>query len=69
MAYRFEREFFNAMPHGDTAEWAFDNFKKKATEAGGIISDDLMSEFREEVQRGLSQSLDNLEMMEEEDYI
>jgi len=28
-----------------------------------------MQEFREEVARGLTQSRDNLEMMEEEDYI
>ncbi len=65
----FEREFFNSMPHGDTEDWAFENFKQKAIAAGGEISDDLMNEFREEVQRGLSQSRDNLEMMEEVDYI
>ena len=65
----FDREFFSAMPSGDTAQWAFQNFKDKAVAAGGVISDDLMEEFREEVNRGLSQSRDNIGMMEEEDYI
>ena len=65
----FEREFFSAMPHGDTESWAFDNFKQKAVAAGGVISDELMEQFREEVARGLSQSRDNITMMEEEDYI
>ena len=66
----FDRDFFSAMPHGDTESWAFDSFKKKAVAAGGVISDELMEEFREEVSRGLSQSRDNITMMvEEEDYI
>ena len=65
----FERDFFSAMPHGDTEQWAFENFKEKAIAAGGVISDDLMEELRAEVSRGLSQSKDNLGMMEEEDYI
>ena len=65
----FERDFFSSMPHGDTEQWAFDNFKKQAVAAGGVISDELMEEFREEVSRGLSQSRDNIGMMEEEDYI
>ncbi len=65
----FERDFFSAMPHGDTEQWAFENFKEKAVAAGGVISDELMEELRTEVSRGLSQSKDNLGMMEEEDYI
>jgi Pyruvate/2-oxoacid:ferredoxin oxidoreductase delta subunit len=65
----FERDFFSAMPHGDTEQWAFENFKEKAQAAGGVISDDLMEEFRAEVARGLSQNKDNIGMMEEEDYI
>ena len=64
----FERGFFE-MPHGDTEEWAFDNFKDKARAAGGVISDDMLQEFRDQVAMGLTQSRDNLEMMEEEDYI
>ena len=65
----FERNFFSAMPHGDTEQWAFENFKEKAVAAGGVISDELMEEFRQEVARGLSQNKDNIGMMEEEDYI
>ena len=65
----FERDFFSAMPHGDTEQWAFDTFKEKAVAAGGVISDELMEEFRQEVARGLSQNKDNIGMMEEEDYI
>jgi len=65
----FERDFFSAMPHGDTEQWAFENFKEKAVAAGGVISDELMEEFRAEVARGLNQNKDNIGMMEEEDYI
>jgi len=65
----FERDFFSAMPHGDTEQWAFESFKEKAMAAGGVISDDLMEEFRQEVARGLNQNKDNIGMMEEEDYI
>ncbi len=64
----FDRGFFD-MPQGDTEGWAFDNFKKQAAAAGGVISDELMENFRQEVARGLSQSRDDLGMMEEEDYI
>ena len=65
----FEPGFFH-MPHGDTEEWAFENFKAKAIAAGGDISDELLEEFRQGVAHGLSQSRDNLGMMAEEaDYI
>ena len=61
--------FFN-MPQGDTEEFAFANFRQKAKAAGGVISDELLEELRQEVARGMAQSTDNLEMMyEEEDYI
>ncbi len=66
---QFDAGFFD-MPHGDATEWAFDEFKKKAQEAGGEITDTLIADFKEEVQRALGLSNDNLEMMyEEEDYI
>ncbi|PKB68690.1 MAG: hypothetical protein BZY81_01265 [SAR202 cluster bacterium Io17-Chloro-G4] len=65
----FERDFFSAMPHGDTEQWAFENLKERAIAAGGVISDSLMEEFRQEVSRGLTQDKDNIGMMEEEDYI
>ena len=64
----FDRGFFD-MPQGDTEQWAFENLKKKAVAAGGEITDDMMEEFRTAVSRGLAQSRDNLEMMEDQDYI
>ena len=57
------------MPSRDTEEWAYEQFKEKARAAGGVITDDVINAFKEEMARGLSQSRDNLEMMEEEDYI
>ena len=65
----FEREFFNTMPNGDTENWAFENLKKQAAEAGGSVSDDMLAEFKKELEPGLSQSRDNIGMMEMEDYI
>jgi len=65
----FDRGFFD-MPHGDTEEWAFDTFREKAKAAGGVITEELMEEFKAQMELGLSQSRDNLEMMElEADYI
>ena len=64
----FDRGFFE-MPQGDTEDWAFDTLKRKAMEAGGVISDELMEQFRKDVTRGLAQSRDNLEIMQEQDYI
>ena len=57
------------MPHGDTEEWAFDLFRQKASASGGVITDEMIEELRAEVARGLTQSKDNIGMMEEEDYI
>ncbi|MCH2512964.1 MAG: hypothetical protein MK158_11025 [Dehalococcoidia bacterium] len=65
----FEREFFNSMPTGDTENWAFENLKAKATEAGGAVSDEMLQEFKENLEVGMGQSRDNLAMMEMEDYI
>ena len=65
----FEREFFNSMPTGDTENWAFENLKSKASQAGGAVSDDMLQEFKENLKLGLGQSRDNLGMMEMEDYI
>ena len=64
----FDAGFFS-MPAGDTEEWAFQQFKDKANANGGNITDDMLEEFRAEMARGLSQSRDNMGMMEEEDYI
>ena len=57
------------MPHGDTEEFAFDNFRDRAMDNGGVVSDDMWEELRNEVARGLQQSRDNIGMMQEEDYI
>ena len=65
----FEREFFNSMPTGDTENWAFENLKKQATEAGGAVSDEMLAEFKQTLEVGMGQSRDNLAMMEMEDYI
>ena len=64
----FDPGFF-AMPQGDTEEWAFTNFRQKAKDAGGVISDELLEELKQEVARGMAQSTQNPDMMEEVDYI
>ena len=57
------------MPNGDTENWAFENLKKQASEAGGAVSDEMLEEFKQQLETGLSQSRDNIGMMEMEDYI
>ena len=57
------------MPHGDTEQFAFDNFRDRAMDNGGEITDEMIEALREEVARGLQQSRDNIGMMQEEDYI
>ena len=47
----------------------FDNFRQEATDNGGVITDDMIEELRGEVARGLQQSRENIDMMQEEDYI
>jgi len=65
----FEREFFSSMPHGDTEEFAFDTFREKAMDNGGIVTDEMWEELKTRVSIGLQQSRDNIDMMQEEDYI
>ena len=65
----FEREFFNSMPTGDTEFWAFETLKAKATENGGAVSDEMLQQFKTELETGLAQDRDNLGMMEQADYI
>ena len=61
----FERGFFD-MPHGDASEWAFDTFKQKAVAAGGVVSDEMLAELKEEVADALgSQTSDILEILEQ----
>ena len=57
------------MPNGDTENWAFENLKKQATESGGAVTDEMLEEFKQQLETGLSQSRDNIGMMEMEDYI
>jgi NAD-dependent dihydropyrimidine dehydrogenase PreA subunit len=64
----FEPNFFNVMPHGNAEEWAFEQFKDKAQAAGGEITEELMAEFKQQMNRALG--FDAAEAaMEEQDYI
>jgi NAD-dependent dihydropyrimidine dehydrogenase PreA subunit len=64
----FEPNFFNVMPHGNAEEWAFEQFKEKAQAAGGEITEELMAEFKQQMNRALG--FDAAEAaMEEQDYI
>ncbi|MEK7807282.1 MAG: reductive dehalogenase domain-containing protein [Chloroflexota bacterium] len=66
----FDRGFFE-MPHGDAEEWTFDSFKQKAVAAGGVVSDELIAEFKREMTRALRlESADVVAMMDQDaDYI
>ena len=68
----FERDFFSAMPHGDSGEWTFEQFKEQAKASGGEITDDLLQQFRDQMTNALAMdatSTDVMAMMEQEDYI
>ena len=45
----FDREFFTSMPHGDSSQWAFETFKQKAVAAAGVVSDELLAEFKQDI--------------------
>jgi epoxyqueuosine reductase len=63
----FEPGFFD-MPHGNADEWAFEQFKEKAQAAGGEITDELLQQFKQQMNRALG--FDSGEAaMEEQDYI
>jgi ferredoxin len=66
----FDRGFFE-MPRGQADEWAFDNFKEKALAAGGVVTDEIIEEFKEQVSHALwLESADVVAMMDQEaDYI
>ncbi|PKB78333.1 MAG: hypothetical protein BZY88_19040 [SAR202 cluster bacterium Io17-Chloro-G9] len=66
----FDRDFFN-MPHGDEFEWAFEEFKDKARAEGGVVTDELMADFKDQMNRSLSrETSDQLAMMDQDaDYI
>ena len=62
----FDRGFFE-MPHGGPTEWAFDTFKQKAVAAGGVVSDELLAEFKEELTAGIRRANDDIDLMGELD--
>ena len=68
----FDRDFFSSMPHGDSSEWAFDSFKEKAVAAGGVVSDELLAEFKEELSEAIRRSHDDMDLLGEQtaaDYV
>jgi NAD-dependent dihydropyrimidine dehydrogenase PreA subunit len=66
----FDRGFFD-MPHGDEYEHTFEEFKKAAKADGGVITDELIEQFKAEMSQHLSQeTTDSLTMMDQDaDYI
>ena len=67
----FDRAFFD-MPRGDFSEWAFDTFKQKAVASGGVVSDELLAEFKEELTEAIRRSNDDVDLLGEldaEDYV
>ena len=65
----FDGSFFD-MPHGNSDEWAFDQFKHKALAAGGMVTDEMIEEFKRQVEVALVQEKDVMGMaIKEEDYI
>ena len=66
----FEAGFFN-MPHGNADEWAFEQFKEKAQASGGQITDEMLEQFKEQINRALGLNSGDVlaTMAEEQDYI
>ena len=66
----FDRGFFD-MPHGNEYEHTFEEFKKAAKADGGVITDELIEQFKAEMSQHLSQeTTDSLTMMDQDaDYI
>ena len=60
----FDRGFFE-MPHGDASDWAFDTFKHKAVAAGGVVSDELLAQFKEDMVEAIRRDNDD----DEESYV
>ena len=56
---QFRADFFNAMPRGDIDQWALDQFKAKAKETGGVITDEMMAGWKDEMNRYLTQEPDD----------
>jgi Pyruvate/2-oxoacid:ferredoxin oxidoreductase delta subunit len=66
----FEAGFFN-MPHGNADEWAFEQFKEKAQASGGQITDEMLEQFKQQINRALGLNSGDVltTMAEEQDYI
>ena len=64
----FDRNFFSSMPHGDSSQWAFDNFKDKAVAAGGVVSDELLATFKDEIAEAIRGESVDVELMGAETY-
>ncbi len=60
----FDRNFFE-MPMGTASEWAFETFKKKAVAAGGVVSDEMLAEFKSELSEAMRGENEDLELMGE----
>ena len=58
----FDRTFFD-MPRGTASEWAFDTFKQKAVAAGGVVSDELLAEFKEDMVKAIRGENDDIELL------
>ncbi len=65
----FESNFFSSMPHGDMGEHTFEQFKSKAQAAGGEISDELLQDFKRQMNAALSMDSTSADIMEMPDYI
>ncbi len=55
----FDRNFFEEMPRGTATQWTFETFKKKAVAAGGVVSDELLAEFKEEMAEAIKAENDD----------
>ena len=66
----FDRNFFD-MPRGSSDQWAFDSFKEKARAAGGVVSDEMLSDLKEQLTDAMRLgTADVVAMMDQDaDYI
>ena len=58
----FDRDFFTSMPTGNSSQWAFENFKKKALAAGGAVTDEALAEFKQDVIDAIHEDNQDIEL-------
>ena len=58
----FDRGFFE-MPRGYPSEWAFESFKQKAMAAGGVVSDELLAEFKKDLAQAIQREGEEIELV------